>query len=292
QMRLYGTRRSRFVILAIFIACLIAINVLMSKIRRVIHLSELEKSSRLHATLTTAVYYPSTLSGKDQPLIYFLLHSDLAVLPADIDCKSANGTTTIHSSMSISHAQDNGLMFGWCESVEGLVDFNLKLDRFTAAVDPIYSIRTYDSVTCVSNAFLYEDADSIRALLSNRTSSSPHDNRSLLVVYVSSLHAEIYDAIQEEFQNDVKIIPWGVGARESATISLRKTGYERAVAASFADCWIRFAPFSTSITLLDLGSVPFDSTDVIPRLSGDRSLLHRMADSWAVEHLRVQRIDE
>lgn len=88
QMRLYGTRRSRLIVCAIFIACLVAVNVMLSKvwmkpflwtvsnlwdvreksfsfyqIRRVIHLTELEKSSRLHATLTSAVYYPSTVSG-------------------------------------------------------------------------------------------------------------------------------------------------------------------------------------------------------------------------------------
>ncbi|GMS95920.1 hypothetical protein PENTCL1PPCAC_18095, partial [Pristionchus entomophagus] len=290
QMRLYGTRRSRLFVCGIFIACLIAVNVMLSKIRRVIHLGELEKSSRLHATLTSAVYYPSTVSGKDHPLIYFLLHSDLAVLPADLACRSANGTTTIHSSMSVSHGQDSGLMFGWCESVEGLVDFTVKMDTFTATIDPVYSMRTYDSVTCASNAFLYEDQEAIRSLLSDRNSTG--DRSHLLVLYVSSIQAEIFASLQEEFQKDIKIIPWGVGTREGPFIHLRKTAYERAVAASFADCWLRYAPFSSSITLLDLNSVPFDSSEVLPRLSGDRSLLHRMGSSWEIEHLKVQRIED
>lgn len=82
--------------------------------------------------------------------------------------------------------------------------------------------RLFGGLLC---ALLLDYASSTQGKISNRfndysallsSHNSSLDRSHLLVLYVSSIQADIFTTLQEEFQKDIKIIPWAVGMKEGS----------------------------------------------------------------------------
>ncbi|KAK6747734.1 hypothetical protein RB195_000744 [Necator americanus] len=150
----------RAMVVFIFCSCCMSLNVLFSKIRRILEIKELERTSEREAEIVSLIYYNSSVAG-GAPSLYLLIQSEDGVFPDGALCESRNGGASslylliqsedgvfpdgalCESRNGSSHNKNNlrtvalgssNVLIGICETAAEPFEISVRLDDFNVAV--------------------------------------------------------------------------------------------------------------------------------------------------------------
>ncbi|CAJ0603296.1 unnamed protein product [Cylicocyclus nassatus] len=123
----------RAVVVFIFCSCCMSLNVLFSKIRRILEIKELERTSEREAEIVSLIYYNSTVAGGESSL-YLLIQSEDGRFPGDTLCESRNGTAHITNKLSTVPLGSSNVLVGKCETTAEPLDVSVHIDDFRVTV--------------------------------------------------------------------------------------------------------------------------------------------------------------
>ncbi|CAL2040549.1 unnamed protein product [Caenorhabditis brenneri] len=276
--------------------CLASLYILLLKIRKMNHLTELEENSRHFAIINDIVYYNSTYSSSDKPTFIFLITSQIANFYLPMTCSSIDGYTENTSQIAI-HQVGESLLIGTCSVVEDPLYVTLKLDDFSMQIDaptplePLSirkSVVKEDHVICMSHLVLYEDGTTILSLLKHFKNSAAK-----IMIYAASVSDSLYKAL-EEYSDNVEVVPWMLPeAKKHGEFDKLKLdpNYSKAgTEGSLTHCFLRYAPVVRRVTLIDLATLKFNSIPFDPDYTLSKEITSMVSDGWRLKKLTNYRV--
>ncbi|EYC13551.1 hypothetical protein Y032_0043g782 [Ancylostoma ceylanicum] len=119
----------RAMVVFIFCSCCVSLNVLFSKIRRILEIRELERTSEREAEIVSLIYYNSTVAG-GTPSLYLLIQSEDGLFPGGAYCESRNGSSHNKNKLSTVPLGSSNVLIGICETAEEPLYASLHIDDF------------------------------------------------------------------------------------------------------------------------------------------------------------------
>ncbi|CAA98073.3 Glycosyltransferase family 92 protein [Caenorhabditis elegans] len=288
--------RNRLIISFIFMMCMASLYVLLLKIRKMNHLSEMEENSRHFAIVNDIVYYNSTYSSSEKPTFMFLITSQIENFYLPMTCSSIDGYTETTSQIAIQQVGDSFLV-GTCTVVEDPLYVTLKLDDFNMQIDaptPLEhlsiknSIVKEDHVICMSHLVLYEDGTTILSLLKHFKNSAAK-----IMIYAASVSDSLYKAL-EEYSENVEVVPWMLPeAKKRGEFDKLKLdpNYSKAgTEGSLTHCFLRYAPVVRKLTLIDLETLKFNAIPFNPDYTLSKGITSMITDGWKLKKLTTYRV--
>ncbi|PIC34482.1 hypothetical protein B9Z55_014114 [Caenorhabditis nigoni] len=288
--------RNRFIIAFIIMMCMASLYILLLKIRKMNHLSELEENSRHFAIINDIVYYNSTYSASEKPTFMFLITSQIANFYLPMTCSSIDGYTETTSQIAIQQVGES-LLVGTCTVVEDPLYVTLKLDDFSMQIDaptplePLSirkSVVKEDHVICMSHLVLYEDGTTVLSLLKHFKNSAAK-----IMIYAASVSDSLYKAL-EEYSDNVEVVPWMLPeTKKRGDFDKLKLdpNYSRAgTDGSLTHCFLRYAPVVRKLTLIDLATLKFNSIPFNPDYTLSKEVTSMVTEGWKLKKLTNYRV--
>uniref|UniRef100_A0A7I5EAJ9 Glycosyltransferase family 92 protein n=2 Tax=Haemonchus contortus TaxID=6289 RepID=A0A7I5EAJ9_HAECO len=277
----------RAMVVFIFCACCMSLNVLFGKIRRMVEIRDLERKSEREAQIASIVYYNSTLAG-ETPSLYLLIYSEDGSLPAETICETRNRSHNFKNPIRAIHLTTPNVFYGVCDSVTEPDQVSMHIDDFHVAVEPQSLSSPLRDVVCLSYVLLYEDISTFRALLQYYSQRSD-----LMVLYVGSMSDEVF-AETTPYKWKIEVVAWPVFSKRLKlspdVLPLSKELHHISQTTAFTDCWLRYAPISQRITMADVAAIRFPSAST-DNTDGD-SIFKHLQPSWTIAQLLSHRIVE
>ncbi|KAK6747733.1 hypothetical protein RB195_000744 [Necator americanus] len=123
----------RAMVVFIFCSCCMSLNVLFSKIRRILEIKELERTSEREAEIVSLIYYNSSVAGGASSL-YLLIQSEDGVFPDGALCESRNGSSHNKNNLRTVALGSSNVLIGICETAAEPFEISVRLDDFNVAV--------------------------------------------------------------------------------------------------------------------------------------------------------------
>ncbi|CAB3406635.1 unnamed protein product [Caenorhabditis bovis] len=296
QMGYSRSRRARnqLVIMFIVLACLTSLYVLLLKIRRMIHLSQMDENSLHSATINDVIYYNQSFTRRNsigsKPELALLMTSHIHNFDIPMTCKSTDGYYEETSTIRLTKIGDS-LMKGSCVVVEDPISMTIKLDDFQVQIETPSKPPEFandDHVICVSHLVLYEDGATVLSLLKHFKSDA-----NKILIYASSISDDLFRTI-EEFSDNVQIVPWMLPENrkhdEFDVLKLNPTYAAAAIEASLAHCFLTYAPTVRKLTLIDLAELKFNSAPFATDFQLNKNLSSLVNSAWRIEQLVTYKV--
>ncbi|WKY03482.1 hypothetical protein Q1695_004888 [Nippostrongylus brasiliensis] len=227
-----------------------SLNVLFAKIRRMLEIRELDRTSELEAHIVTIIYYNATMSRR----------------------------------ISLSSAR---VFYATCETAAEPSQVSVEIGDFRVTVEPLSLAQPLNDVVCLGYAFLYEDLSSFRALLQYYSQRS--DLMVLYAGSITDeLYAESRSYESKIEIVPWPLFSKKSVARESNLsmdlLMLNEQALRSSQQAAFADCWLRFAPIAQRITVADISAVRLPSKNDHDNTNSG-SVFKLLHPSWSVKQL-------
>ncbi|CAI2350802.1 unnamed protein product [Caenorhabditis sp. 36 PRJEB53466] len=288
--------RNRLIILFIFGACLTSLYILLLKIKRMYHLTQMEENSRHFAIINDIVFYNSTYSSTSKPSFMFLITSQITNFYLPMTCSSNDGYSETTSEISIQQIGDS-LLIGTCSVVDDPLYVSLKLDDFNLQIDMPDSLEPLslnemivqeDHVICMSHLVLYEDGTTILSLLKHFKNSAAK-----IMIYAASVSDSLYKAL-EEYSENIEVIPWMLPESKKRgdfdKLKLDPNYSKAGMEGSLTHCFLKYAPVVQRVTLIDLATLKFNSIPFGPDYTLNKEVTKLIVDEWRIKKLINYRV--
>ncbi|CAI5448252.1 unnamed protein product [Caenorhabditis angaria] len=255
-------------------------------------ISQMEENSRHSAIINDILFYNSTHSNSSKSTFIFLITSQILNFYLPLTCHSNDGYQEEISNVSLTRIGES-LLLAKCAAVNDPLFASVQMDDFNLQIDiPVQEKEVEnrnDHVICMSHLVLYEDGASILSLLKHFRHSA-----SRIFIYAASLSDELYKTLLE-YSNKIEIVPWMLpeSKRHDDDMEILRVDPNFAKAAarsSLNHCFLKYAPISKEVTLIDLATLKFNSISFNPDFTLSENVTNEINDGWKIEKLTTYRV--